>query len=1288
MLNETTAQLQLSEVFGHNCTVKGGLVFTDPDVLFYISGQIGVFHDIQKKGQKFTKICEDNNHITAAYLGLDNCLALATAGKSPTISVFNLKSKERKVLPKPEKEFSGNYVHLAFSADNEFLGGQQGAPDYSFVLWRWKISRLDTVFQPFRMHNGAKVYKFAFCPEDSHHVFAVGNHFLRFYRFKEDIKTHTRQYKIHESVLLEMERSNVVFHSVAWIDKGHAAIGTSDGDILVFEETKIVRKVSLEEQMSSNGNYAEDKSITTLLSYVDGILCSYGSNSVLILCSDFKIIKTIKIPCESLTSYIIWLTFNKEHIAAATKDGRILYHSIADHSQDNLFESELRVVHDFQHSTKVLCSDVAKWPPSSSNRLIATCCSSYVLLRETFTKNVSIRHELDLEPQSISLHPMGTSIAISFRKELKLFRILSTQLLEENTFEIKAKRSQVAFSPSGHLLAVTDGKHIHLVYAIGFKRLASFSSSHSDVVKIVWRNDNFLVSSNCAGTLQEWDILQKKEMWNIEFPNITHTSLAMPIYIKHFYSEQTDVFGKLYSASTDKKIRLIQDGCLLEATATTTSQVTAMAALEDFLIAGTKQGSVLVFSSSLLGPFFESQCHSGRILEAYAQALSVMLIGKDGIISTWKRNGHTEEEVSSTFLEEVLTDVNEYETMINRIDDLEKELNSQVQEADEVRTLQNNVFETALREEAENYKSIELSLQTVVADLKKEMEEMKTNNKTAIHNKESLIRRNIKENEEDFKAKILKEEEYMQQAEEDRISSMKKLQLKIEETTEEKRSYEEAFQARHLNYKDKVHELEVLLEQEIKVRQEIEKELEDITSQPKETKNNRCEELEFKEILQEQKQCPENSSEIEGLNKMVLQEKEYGRILDDEIKRKKGIFHQLQERSQLISAKVDQVREDILRMDRIIKDKGDMIQELERDIDELSIKNEDNLTDYEKQLQTKEQELENCKGDLQKCRDMHRIRTFQLQRARREEVLLNERLMATENSVKENAKQLFASENLMEKCRQEFLHATVDCNTKASLRRALLKLYDERVTKIRAKDESGSDEDINPYTNFYRQRDHYESLISNIRSRTAQVKETFRGNYVKLAKCQCLVLVRLGSDEDINPYTNFYRQRDHYESLISNIRSRTAQVKETSEGTMSNLQRQRDHYESLISNIRSRTAQVKETFRGNYVKLAKENSDLASHAESLRSDIRAYKSRIKKLEKALGMASDQFRLDPVLTRNRLEEAAARISSQEAEVDEELRKRRNIVAKQEEEIRRLHGILSVGEKGRKIRQMPR
>lgn len=58
-------------------------------------------------------------------------------------------------------------------------------------------------------------------------------------------------------------------------------------------------------------------------------------------------------------------------------------------------------------------------------------------------RKVLIRSQLDSMPQSISLHPMGISIALSFEKEVKLFKILHDTLIEEKSFEKTTEMSQV-----------------------------------------------------------------------------------------------------------------------------------------------------------------------------------------------------------------------------------------------------------------------------------------------------------------------------------------------------------------------------------------------------------------------------------------------------------------------------------------------------------------------------------------------------------------------------------------------------------------------------------------------------------------------------------------------------------------------------------------------------------------------------------------------------------------------------------------------------------------------------
>lgn len=98
----TNKILSLSKVVGYQSSVRGNVGFSNHNVLFYLSGQIGVYHDLKKtKPQKFVNLREDN-WVTAIAFGLDNFLAAATKGKSPNISVFNLKTQEKVMLPKPE----------------------------------------------------------------------------------------------------------------------------------------------------------------------------------------------------------------------------------------------------------------------------------------------------------------------------------------------------------------------------------------------------------------------------------------------------------------------------------------------------------------------------------------------------------------------------------------------------------------------------------------------------------------------------------------------------------------------------------------------------------------------------------------------------------------------------------------------------------------------------------------------------------------------------------------------------------------------------------------------------------------------------------------------------------------------------------------------------------------------------------------------------------------------------------------------------------------------------------
>ncbi|GIX86950.1 uncharacterized protein CEXT_254631 [Caerostris extrusa] len=98
-----------------------------------------------------------------------------------------------------------------------------------------------------------------------------------------------------------------------------------------------------------------------------------------------------------------------------------------------------------------------------------------------------------------------------------------------------------------------------------------------------------------------------------------------------------------------------------------------------------------------------------------------------------------------------------------------------------------------------------------------------------------------------------------------------------------------------------------------------------------------------------------------------------------------------------------------------------------------------------------------------------------------------------------------------------------------------------------------------------------------------------------------------------------------------------------------------------------------------------ENSDWTAFAEAIREDIRQKKDRIRCLEEALGMKAEEFGRNPALTQRRLLQSpdteAARRGGEQAD-----RATFGPRGDQQKEILRLHGLLTVEEKGRVFRKM--
>ncbi|GMF25400.1 unnamed protein product [Phytophthora lilii] len=104
----------------------------------YPAGHHIVVCSLDDKRQKFIAGTEASEGVTATALAPSRrFLAVAERSERALVSIFDLKTlKKRKVLSSADAQ-ARSYVSMAFSADNQLLLTQGGAPDWMLTCWNW-----------------------------------------------------------------------------------------------------------------------------------------------------------------------------------------------------------------------------------------------------------------------------------------------------------------------------------------------------------------------------------------------------------------------------------------------------------------------------------------------------------------------------------------------------------------------------------------------------------------------------------------------------------------------------------------------------------------------------------------------------------------------------------------------------------------------------------------------------------------------------------------------------------------------------------------------------------------------------------------------------------------------------------------------------------------------------------------------------------------------------------------------------------------------------------------------
>ena len=202
--------------------------FADESTLVFPAGHHVLKHHLDTRLQEFITGTETSTGITSVTVSRSRrYVALAEAGASAVIGVYNLRRLYRTKTLECEDIASDEFVSLSFSQNDSLLIGLSGKPDWQVVVWRLDTGAIIGRVQASPM-DSMTMYDVRFNPLNNTKAMACGNGIFKFFAVddsKVSVIPHTTAFN---------EREAADYTAMTWLDSETSLVGTSAGDILMF----------------------------------------------------------------------------------------------------------------------------------------------------------------------------------------------------------------------------------------------------------------------------------------------------------------------------------------------------------------------------------------------------------------------------------------------------------------------------------------------------------------------------------------------------------------------------------------------------------------------------------------------------------------------------------------------------------------------------------------------------------------------------------------------------------------------------------------------------------------------------------------------------------------------------------------------------------------------------------------------------------------------------------------------------------------------------------------------
>ncbi|CAM4807318.1 unnamed protein product [Rotaria magnacalcarata] len=432
-----------------------------------------------------------------------------------------------------------------------------------------------------------------------------------------------------------------------------------------YSSTSLNKNISKTEFLNSNHTIC-------LLPFSRGVFVSIGNSLVF----DSSLINQRLISNEIILS--LSLSPNEETLLVATNFNNLYEIAFSKMDYTNKQASTFTYALDSLHQRTIITGSICIRKPI----IFTLGTDRFIKIWNLQTNNQEFQYQFDIKPLSLSIHPSGIFVCVSFSTLIRIYtytidgfylfkelEISDAQCVSIIDFNIKLNKNKLSFfcfylmieySHQGHILAIAYDSLLQFHYHNDYYQATYIRDNHAKIRLIRWSNDDsFLISVDFNDLMARWDPYRSQSLFKYKILDFSVQDLVISSNNKLAYLLNSDKkIKEFHLMTTIRNINISIDDFI----------PTALAIDDEtrILFVGTEKGSIYSINlmqtnapneNNTIGNLLYENVHQGAITKILISHNNDLIIstGEDGNLILYNLNHSQENDESKIiFRDEVL----------------------------------------------------------------------------------------------------------------------------------------------------------------------------------------------------------------------------------------------------------------------------------------------------------------------------------------------------------------------------------------------------------------------------------------------------------------------------------------------------------------------------------------------------------------------------------------------------------------------------------------------------------